>query len=359
MDKTIPIIIPAYEPDERFIKLLGDLKNAALSPIIVVNDGSPKEYDYYFETAQSDYSVTLLKHDVNMGKGKALKTAFSYCIKKYEKMVGCITADSDGQHTTKAIINVREQLIKTPDTLILGARNFEGAEIPAKSQFGNNLTRKVFKFLYKRDIADTQTGLRAIPFDFMKTLLIVRGDRFEFETRMLIKAVEEGMKIEEISIETIYDSKENHSTHFRPIMDSIRIYKVFGFAFGKFIMSSLSSSFIDLVLFQVFCTLLKHGPVCVWGKGVQYVAIATIMARIISATYNYLMNYYFVFQSKKNHSKSALEYIILAIAQMSCSAVLTTGLFTLTGTSIELLIKIPVDVALFLVSYQIQKRLIY
>lgn len=48
----------------------------------------------------------------------------------------------------------------------------------------------MFHLLYGLDISDTQTGLRGIPANFMKSLLEVRGDRFEFETRMLITAVQ-------------------------------------------------------------------------------------------------------------------------------------------------------------------------
>ena len=116
----------------------------------------------------------------------------------------------------------------------------------------------------------------------MKELLDVPGERFEFETRMLIKAVEMEIEIEEIPIETVYDSKENHSTHFRPIVDSVRIYKVFGFSFGRFLLSSLSSSVVDLILFQILCLLL--------GRSVG--------ARVISATYNYLINYFLFLQAK-------------------------------------------------------------
>lgn len=354
MNDIIPIIIPTYEPDERFIQLLEDLREDGLGPVIVVNDGSNKKYDYFFEVAESDYNVIVLKHDVNKGKGSALKTAFRFCLKNFREMAGCITADSDGQHTTSAIMQMREKLTQFPETLVLGTRNFDGAGIPAKSQFGNNLTRKVFRVLYKKDIADTQTGLRAIPSAFMKELLSVPGDRFEFETRMLIRAVEDEIAIVEIPIETIYDSKENHSTHFRPFVDSIRIYKVFGSAFGKFIVSSLSSSIVDLVFFQLMCMFLRKG-----SDGVQYVIIATVSARVISAVYNYFVNYYFVFKSKQYHVKSALKYFVLAVIQMGCSAALTAGLISLTGTAIELLVKIPVDVALFFASYQIQKKLVY
>ena len=93
--------------------------------------------------------------------------------------------------------------------------------------------------------------------------------------------------------------------------------------------------------------------------GVKYVAFATIGARGLSATYNYLANYFLVFASKEKHHKSLVKYILLAITQMACSATLTTLLVAWIGVSVELYAKIPVDVCLFLISYQIQKRVVY
>lgn len=354
MNPIIPIIIPTYEPDERFEVLLSDLKKASISPIIIVDDGSSAEYRHYFDAAENQYGAIVLRHEINYGKGRGLKTAFSYCLENYPDMVGCVTADSDGQHTPMAITQCKTALYENPEKLVLGVRCFDGDDVPAKSQFGNNLTRKVFKMLYKVDITDTQTGLRGISRKYMQELLAVDGDRFEYETRMLIDAVQKDITIMEVPIETIYDSKENHSTHFRPIADSIRIYSVFKFAFGAFLLSSLSSSVIDLVLFQILCLVLKNG-----FSSIGYVAVASVLARIVSAVYNYLVNYVFVFNSKRKHQQAAVRYFVLAIAQMICSATLTTGLVGLIKVHAEFLVKVPVDVILFFISYKIQKKYVY
>lgn len=353
MSACFPIIIPSYEPDTRLIELLEKLTAKDMEPIILVNDGSGAQYQEIFERARDEFKVTLLTHEVNGGKGKALKTAFEHCLKTYPDMVGCVTADSDGQHTPEAIEKIRDIQAKQPDALVLGVRDFSGDDIPPKSQFGNNLTRKVFRILYRVDISDTQTGLRGIPSSFMKIMLDEPTNRFEFEMKMLITAVKSKIKIVEEQIETIYDSKENHQTHFHPIKDSIKIYSVFLGAFLRFIISSLSSSLIDLTLFQVFCLVLK-GSID-W----DYVIVATVMARIISAIYNYLMNYFFVFKSKKSYGKSAFKYVCLAIVQMMLSAFITSSLIKLLNVSVELLVKIPVDIILFLISYKIQKKFIY
>ena len=109
---TVPILIPAFEPDEKLLGLLDELNRANLGPVVVVNDGSKgKEQERIFEGV-AERGVVLLTHAVNMGKGRALKTAFNYCLNEYEDLVGVITADSDGQHTTEDIEKCKKALIE-------------------------------------------------------------------------------------------------------------------------------------------------------------------------------------------------------------------------------------------------------
>ena len=286
---------------------------------------------------------------MNLGKGRALKTAFNYCLNTWPDAPGCVTADSDGQHTPACILKVMKALTDRPDALILGCRNFDEKDVPLRSSFGNKCTRFVFKALVGLAITDTQTGLRAIPTAFMKKLMHTGGERFEFESNMLIDTKEAEVPIVEVPIETVY-IEENKTSHFNPLRDSARIYAVF----GKFLFSSLSSSVVDLVLFSLFCIALA--PVV---SGALYITLATVCARVISATYNYLLNYKVVFKSREHHGMAAGKYFVLAVVQMACSAGLVSLLYTLTGGFSELLLKIVVDVFLVFISFQIQREFVY
>lgn len=348
--KNIPIVIPAYEPNEKLLELAERLKSKG-GTIVVVDDGSGEAYGPIFDKLK-DMGVIVLKHSVNMGKGRALKTAFNFCLNEYPNLIGVVTADSDGQHSTTDICRLSDTLCENKNNLILGCRNFDVAYIPDKSKMGNKITRRVCKYLCGIDISDTQTGLRGIPKNFMKDLLNVSGERFEYETNMLIVA-KDNYPIKEIEIETIYDSKENHATHFDPVRDSIKIYKIFGRMFLKFIISSLSSSVLDLALFTAFCSLLRN------DDGVRYVAWATVIARVISATYNYLLNYKVVFKSDSNYAKSSVKYMILAVVQMTLSAAIVSGGVTIFTTVPEVVVKIVVDSLLFLVSFYIQREVVF
>lgn len=352
----IPIVIPSYEPDDRFPAILSDIKEAGLGPVIVVDDGSGEAYNSFFETAETlikDLGGVVLHHDGNKGKGRALKTAFSYILENIPEAIGCVTADSDGQHSVECIGNCMKALEEHSDSLVLGVRDFSGDDVPFKSRAGNNITIMVCSYLCGVKVSDTQTGLRGIPAPFMKELLDVEGERFEFETRMLI-VTRDKYPIFEVPIKTIYDSKENHQTHFNPVKDSIRIYKIFGKIFAKFLFTSLSSAVIDLLLFHIFCKMFTG-----FFETAAYVIAATVVARIISSTYNYLMNYRFVFDSNKSHTTSFPKYVVLAIIQMSLSAGIVTLLVWLMPHTPELVFKIPVDIILFLLSYYIQRRFIY
>ena len=186
----------------------------------------------------------------------------------------------------------------------------------------------------------------------MRELLEVKGERFEFETRMLLESAGK-YQIKEVPIKTIYDSKENHQTHFNPVKDSIRIYRILGAKFIKYIFASLSSCLIDLLLFAVFCHFLKA------GNPESYVLISSVLARILSAVYNYCMNYKLVFKSREHIGKAAAKYFALAIVQMSASALLVTCFVRLLTRIPEVVIKAVVDTILVFISYHIQQKYVF
>ena len=188
--------------------------------------------------------------------------------------------------------------------------------------------------------------------EFMKICLSIPGERFEFETHMLITA-KSHVKFFEVPIETVYESKTNHKTHFDPVLDSISIYKIFVGIFARFAISSISSSVLDVILFIWFCSVFKA-----WN-GLLYITVSTILARIISAIYNYAINYKLVFKSKEKVRISSAKCAFLALCQMLTSALLTAAGVQLFTFIPEAEIKIGVDVVLFFISYKIQQKMIF
>lgn len=242
---SIAFVLPSLDPDESILELAEKLHAAVgdTFQLLVVDDGSRAEKQEIFTHLAEKPYCTVLHHPVNLGKGAALKTAFRYLLND-AACIGCVTADGDGQHLPEDILRTAARLRAQPDALILGCRVFSGGRVPWKSRLGNRLTKIMFRAALRLPLADTQTGLRGVPTSFMKRCLAIPGDRFEFETQMLLETRNTGTPIVEIPIETVYFDA-NSGTHFRPLRDAVRIYGViFRFLFGdlfRFVLSSLSA----------------------------------------------------------------------------------------------------------------------
>lgn len=157
--QKIVILIPALNPNEKLIELVKELISNQFQNIIVVNDGSKEEYNKYFEEAKK-LGAIILKHAVNLGKGRALKTGFNEYLERFHNLIGVVTADSDGQHKVEDIKKISKKLLQNPSSLVLGYRNFDEKRVPFRSKFGNKITRKVFSFFTGINIQDTQTRFK-------------------------------------------------------------------------------------------------------------------------------------------------------------------------------------------------------
>ncbi len=350
MRGIVPIIIPSLDPKESFFELLKELQSLK-QPIIIINDGSSKESDYIFDKARefivNDKLDKIISYPVNKGKGFALKNGFKYVLENIPQAIGVVTIDCDGQHKLKDIKKVINLLQQNPEAIILGARDFDLDEIPIKSKLGNKITKCVLSYFLNIKLKDTQTGLRGISIKHISEMQNIKYNRFEFETEVLIRFHQH---IKEVDIETVYDSITNHSTHFNPIKDSLSIYYVIFRQFFKYIISSVSSFFLDIGLFYVFSIILK---------GIipfTYVFISTYMARIISAFFNYILNKHIVFQAKESRN-SFIKYCLLCFVQASISGVFVTIASYFTANIVAS--KIITDSILFLLSYLIQKHYIF
>lgn len=181
------IIIPALDPPDRLEDYVASLIENGFARIVLIDDGSGPDHQPLFSRLSLRPEVTVLRHAVNLGKGRALKDAFNYVLNTWPSdFSGVITADSDGQHTVQDVIRVQDELDKGKNTLILGTRDFSKENVPFKSRYGNRITSGVFRLLYGTYLQDTQTGLRGIPRAFLGPYMTLDGERFEYEMNMLI-----------------------------------------------------------------------------------------------------------------------------------------------------------------------------
>lgn len=277
--------------------------------------------------------------------GRALKTGFNYYLNHYKDKIGIITLDSDGQHTAYDVEKIYIKMQENPNSLITGARSFNNKNVPFKSKMGNKLTRTIFNFLIGTKLTDTQTGLRGIPTEFVYDLLSVSGEKYEFETNMLIYASQKGVKIVEETIDTIYEQK-NKKTHFNPLKDSIKIYLIF----FKYILSSIIAFVVDILLYKLFFNIFIN------IINIYAIMTATIFARIVSSVLNYSINKNIVF--KKMNKTSIIKYFTLCIIQVFVSGGTVSLLYWITGFN-EVGLKIIVDLIIFFINYKVQQKWVF
>ena len=334
------LVIPAYQPDERLLNLVKQLKNADESiHVIVVNDGSSKDKDHIFSQLDK-LDVKILRNAVNLGKGNSLKFAFNHALVNYPDMVGIVTADADGQHLAKDILAVLASLEQHPHSLVLGCRQF-GGDVPLRSKFGNELTKYIFRLFTGKTVSDTQTGLRGIPAYLLPLLLQIRIGGYDFEMEMLVKCCEKNVALVEVPIETVYE-ENNKSSHFNPLLDSFRIY----FVFIRFATVSLLTSVLDTGVFSISILL---------GNGILG---SIVISRIVAGTFNFTLNRSVVFQSTSSPIAKFLKYSSLVILLGSISYVLIDSMGAYLSIN-PILAKVISEGVLFVASFSIQKTFIF
>ena len=352
-------LIPAYEPEQKLIGLTADLREKGFD-IVVVDDGSGPEYRDIF--GELEMQATVLTHTQNRGKGAALKTGLRY-INKYMAYTESVrtaagtatvsgrdavivTVDADGQHLPDDVLRVAEISAGRRDALVLGSRAL-GKDIPARSRFGNTVTRHVYSAATGVRVHDTQTGLRAFHRSLIPRLLEIEGDRYEYEINMLMKLAAEGVPVIEERIETVYEDN-NSGSHFRTFRDSFRVYK----EILKFSASSLASFAVDYCMYALLLAVTGTAGIA------NGLIVSNIGARLVSGTVNYTLNKKLVFRSRTGFAKSAAQYVMLAAFILAGNTIVLSTLAGTLGIN-SLAAKLITEAVFFAISWTVQKYVIF
>jgi glycosyltransferase involved in cell wall biosynthesis len=220
LDRLV-VLIPAWQPDGRLVTLVRELAGCGFAGVVVVDDGSSGAGAEIFGELREMASVRVVRHERNLGKGRALKTGMEVVLREIPGVRGVVTADADGQHIAADVVRVAAALRWDEGDVVLGVRRFRGA-VPLRCRVGNGFTRGMFRLLTGVRLGDTQTGLRGIPRGLLRELLQMEGERYEYETVVLTRLCLGGCSLVEVPIETVY-LEGNRSSHFRPFGDSVRV----------------------------------------------------------------------------------------------------------------------------------------
>ena len=333
-------LIPSYEPDEELLKVVKELLENSFK-VVVVNDGSSSIYNEVFN--KLPIGVHYLNYEMNMGKGFALKHGLQFIRSNFSEDSIIVTLDSDGQHKVSDAIKVCD-LCEEKGGLVLGSRHFDKGT-PFKSRFGNWMARTTFLLSTHHKIYDTQTGLRAFDYSLIAKMQLVKGNRYEYEMNVLLDAIRDGVIIREVKIETLYVNN-NAGTHFSPFKDTMRIFK----EIIKFSASSLIGFGVDYGVFALL-TLVNSS----WE---HWVLMCVIIARVISASINFTINYHLVFKKRETFWMAFIKYAGLAVFILGCNLLLMWLLHEKAGMN-EYLAKIIVETTLFITSWIVQRLLVF
>ncbi|WP_313814011.1 bifunctional glycosyltransferase family 2/GtrA family protein [Glutamicibacter sp.] len=333
------ILIPAYQPDAKMLDLVASLREHLRdAQVLVIDDGSGEKYDEVFAAVQK-LGAVVRRYPINQGKGAALKRGFLFIEEEFPGQI-VVTADCDGQHCAADIASVACRVLESGN-LTLGQRRF-GGKIPWRSALGNRATTLFFALSTGSWLADTQTGLRAFPPTALQWLIQVPGERYEYELNMLLEARRRSLFIDSVAIEAIY-LEGNRSSHFRPITDSARIYA----PLLKFTAASLAGFVVDTALLFAFSLISVN------------LLASVVLARIGSAAVNFWINRQLVFSGARNTElkSTAWRYALLAVCLLAANYEL---LRLMVHTGVPLIAaKILTEMALFLMSYAVQKRFLF
>lgn len=280
------VLIPAYKPDDALIHLVDQLYAQGLG-ILVVNDGSSVYYEPVFQ-AIAGKAVVLSLPD-NKGKGGALKYGMAHLKQVFPNCKHFITADADGQHQVSDILRVRDEL-RHGAKFVLTVRALH-RDIPLRSRFGNSLSRVIYTLLTGHYFQDNQSGLRGFSVEQIDWLLKVGGEKYDYEMNMLYYADKQAIPITTLTIKAIYIDG-NKSSHFDPVMDTLRIYKrLFASAWATF-----GAIWIIEVILFMDSAIYRFLPLIRIEDGMQHLFFILPTAGATGVAFEVIMNKFIVFR---------------------------------------------------------------
>ncbi len=356
MCAPVVIIIPAYQPPENFPPFVQALRKITDAQILIIDDGSGDKYLNRFDEALQTENTQLIRKSKNGGKGAALRDGFAYAQTQFPENTLYVTADCDGQHAPSDVVRMINALRHDPHALILGCRCFDKEGVPFRSRIGNKVSAGLFKALFGHTVKDTQTGLRAFSHELLPMLLQVRGDGFDYETRVLTACGPLKVPIVCLDIETRYAERlpsDAPVSHFSPVKDSVRI------------LHALLSSSFRYALVAVLCSILDAGVFFllqnfVFGEndGAICVLASVLGARVFSSLFNFLLNFLFVFQQKSRYF--LVKYYVVWTGRLVASYLLTLFVRPLAETALALtLLKSLIDLALSAITFRLLRTWVF
>jgi len=213
MTGTLACIVPALNAAASLPRVLAGLRESVPHAFLIgVDDGSVDDTRSILE-ASCDHVIV---HEVNQGKGAALKSAFKEVLAR--GFEATLTIDSDGQHDPAFAKPIAEALDRYD--IVVGVRSRAGTRMPLHRRISNAISSRAISLCAGCELPDTQSGFRAIRTEVLRKVN-PPGARYEYETAFLIQAARAGFRLGAVPIPTIYGAP----SYFREFEDAARILR--------------------------------------------------------------------------------------------------------------------------------------
>lgn len=256
----IAILIPCYNESKTIRKVVEDSKRALPEAKIYVYDNNST--DNTAEIAKN--AGAIVRHEYQQGKGNVIRRMFREINAECYVMV-----DGDDTYPMESAPAMVDRVLHHNADMVVGDRlsstYFTENKRPFHN-FGNTIVRSSINHLFKCDVKDIMTGMRAFSYNFVKSFPVL-SEGFEIETEMTIHAVDHNMQIENEIIE-YRDRPEGSVSKLSTYSDGIKVlgtigklyknYNPFGF-FG--IIALILVAIAAILFFPVFGEYLKTGEV--------------------------------------------------------------------------------------------------
>lgn len=207
-------LVPAYNAASS-VGAVVEATLAILPDVVVVDDGSE---DATAEAARIA-GASVLRLPSNRGKGAALRVGFGHALEAGGTAV--VTLDADGQHDPSEIPRLLDCWRRTGAPLVIGSRlQLEDEMLPIR-RFGNHFARRAISFFAGTPVPDAQSGFRLYDAELLRTLDL-RGERYELESEVIVKAGRAGLTIASVPIR-LARVDGSATSHYRPWRDTARI----------------------------------------------------------------------------------------------------------------------------------------
>lgn len=214
MSERVLVVIPALDAEVSIGRIVSEVREVA-PDVLVIDDGST---DRTGERAREE-GATVVRHEINRGKGAALTTAFGWALERgYDAVV---TLDADGQHLPAEIPRFIQTWKSDAADLIIGSRRHLFAGMVRRRRAANIFSANAISFASGQKVDDPQSGFRLYSSRLLKQVQL-KGTRFDAESEVIVRAGRGGLKIVSIPIGLAFvDGLQ--TSHYRAVLDTLRI----------------------------------------------------------------------------------------------------------------------------------------